>query len=104
MTADRDEYVLGGEPIHEWFELTYSAYLVLPRSVLQSMPAQWQTRFVELLMQLDAAADGLEGMPASYRVTPLGEAGRRVDDPYRDYERGRRRIALKPVAPKPSAR
>lgn len=37
------------EPIHEFFSLSYSNYLVLPRSVLQSMDEEWQRAFVELI-------------------------------------------------------
>lgn len=35
--------------IHGWFGLTYANYLVMPRSVLQSMPDEWQAEFVKLL-------------------------------------------------------
>lgn len=41
--------------IHEWFELSYANYLVLPRTLLQSMPAEWQLRMVACLDELDAA-------------------------------------------------
>lgn len=40
------------EPIHEWFELSYAQYLTIPRSVLQSMPQEWQDRFVKCLEEL----------------------------------------------------
>ena len=43
------------EPIHEWFELSYSNYLVIPRSVLQSMPVEWQDRFVAALEEMGKA-------------------------------------------------
>jgi hypothetical protein len=42
-------------PIHEHFGLTYANYLVLPRTLLQSMPADWQASFVQHLDQLAAA-------------------------------------------------
>jgi len=32
------------EPLHNWFELTYAQYLTIPRSILQSMPVEWQRR------------------------------------------------------------
>jgi hypothetical protein len=32
------------ELIHNWFELTYAQYLTIPRSILQSMPVEWQRR------------------------------------------------------------
>lgn len=40
------------ESIHGWFGLTYANYLVLPRSVLQSMPEDWQDTFTDCLKQL----------------------------------------------------
>ena len=40
-------------PIHGWFNLTYASYLVLPRSVLQSAPIEWQRRFVDCLNELE---------------------------------------------------
>lgn len=39
--------------IHMYFGLTYAEYLVIPRSVLQSMPEEWQFKFVKLLDELD---------------------------------------------------
>lgn len=41
--------------IHEWFELSYANYLVLPRTLLQSMPAEWQLRMVSCLEELHTA-------------------------------------------------
>jgi hypothetical protein len=44
--------------IHTWFGLTYSNYLVLPRTLLQSMPDAWQRRFTGLLGEIgDAFAE-----------------------------------------------
>ena len=37
------------DPIHEWFGLTYASYFVMPRVCLQSLPLEWQKRFVELM-------------------------------------------------------
>jgi hypothetical protein len=42
-------------PVHLWFGLTYSNYLVLPRTLLQSMPVEWQTAFTDLLDELTVA-------------------------------------------------
>lgn len=39
--------------IHTYFGLTYANYLVLNRSLLQSMPEEWQHKFVEMLGELD---------------------------------------------------
>lgn len=48
------------EPIHLWFSLSYANYLVLPRSVLQSMPQPWQARFCTLLDELQELFGGLD--------------------------------------------
>ena len=79
--------------IHTWFELTYSSYLVLPRSILQSMPMEWQYRFVALLDEAGDLCDknGVE-MPGSYTVRAKGDDGRFIQDPYCDYDRGRRDV------------
>ena len=45
------------EPIHDWFELSYAQYLTIPRSVLQSMPIEWQETFVKCLTELDETID-----------------------------------------------
>jgi hypothetical protein len=39
--------------VHTYFGLSYADYLVIPRSVLQSMPMSWQYNFVKLLDELD---------------------------------------------------
>lgn len=44
-----------GDQVHAWFGLTYSNYLVLNRSHLQSMPAEFQERLVGCLNELRAA-------------------------------------------------
>lgn len=58
--------------IHTWFGLTYSNYLVLPRTLLQSMPDEWQERFVGVLEKLGAAFSHVE-MPQSYKVDAATE-------------------------------
>jgi hypothetical protein len=54
-------------PIHEYFELTYADHLVKNRTLLQSMPLEWQEPFVALLRQLDDAFDHVE-KPKGYQV------------------------------------
>lgn len=61
------------------------ARIIVPRALLQSMPAAWQDEFVALLKQTDQsrAAD-------SYRIIPLGPDGRELYfDPAPHYDRGR---------------
>lgn len=40
------------DPIHGYFGLSYASYLVIPRSLLQSMPTAWQEDLVDLLTGL----------------------------------------------------
>ena len=82
------------EAVHNWFELSYAQYLTIPRSVLQSMPPEWQARFVQCLDELDELIDW---RPADgrYWVELRGSDGRFASDPLMDYERGRRRIPLR---------
>lgn len=57
------------DAIHTWFGLSYANYLVLPRTLLQSMPDAWQERLVELLDQYEDAFHDVEQAEA-YDVTP----------------------------------
>lgn len=59
-------------PIHGWFGLTYSNYLVLHRSMMQSMPVAWQERAVALFDELDNAFPDL-GRPPAFIVTAATE-------------------------------
>lgn len=56
-------------PIHEHFGLTYANYLVLHRTLMQSMPVEWQNRMVRCLNELDAAFDHVD-KPNAYKVVP----------------------------------
>lgn len=46
--------------IHTWFSLSYANYLVAPRSVLQSMPEDWQHKFTALLDEMHDAFGHLD--------------------------------------------
>lgn len=81
------------EPIHTWFGLTYSSYLVLPRSALQTMPTEWQRRLVALLEESRAYLD-TDDMPEDYQVRAK-KNGKYIQDPYSDYWRGRTRVKLR---------
>lgn len=64
---------LAGHPdIHTWFGLTYSDYLVLPRTLLQSMPDTWQRQFTALLADLGTAFDHVPQAEA-YKVEAAEE-------------------------------
>lgn len=71
-------------PIHAWFGLSYAKYLVLPRSILQSMPVEWQKDFVKLLEQLDTNCINMDIGTPDYSVLAKKD-GKFIKDPYRDY-------------------
>lgn len=82
------------EAIHAWFGLSYANYLCLPRSVLQSMPDEWQQRFVRLLEELQEEFGHLDW--PNYRVCPIVlHTGRFKPDPIPHYNRGRTRLEPK---------
>ena len=92
--------VMDDEPIHEYFGLTYSQFLVLSRTALQSMPIEWQRRFVKLLEKLNNEIDNLEPeWPWCYHVTVrhvgTGKFGSLAKaDQLGSYDRGRARVEL----------
>lgn len=81
----------GSEPVHGWFGLTYANYLVLPRTLLQSMPAKWQRLFIRMVSDLQAAFAHVE-WPDSYQVRALDVSGRFRRDPVPHYDRGRAHV------------
>jgi PRTRC genetic system protein C len=79
--------------IHGFFELSYAAYLVLPRTLLQSMPLDWQDKFVALLEEANEKYPRYMPEGSEYYVQLKDtETGRFMKDPLADYQRGRRRI------------
>jgi hypothetical protein len=88
----------GNEPVHLFFGLSYSTYLVWQRSILQAMPLEWQRRFVVLLNELSNAAAGLEDLPSNYQVNAR-ENGRFVHDPYAQYRHVRVQLNLPEASP-----
>jgi hypothetical protein len=86
---------MNDEPIHTFFGLSYANYMVLPRLILQSMPEEWQEKFVSMLNEMFEAF-GTDFEPkGGYRVQALDENKRYYSDPYSDYRRGRRRLKAK---------
>lgn len=83
--------LLVSDTVHSWFGLSYANYLVWPRSVLQSMPSKWQTKFVALATELaDAISQDAFG---EYWVRRT--SGRRfVHDPYADYRHVRHELRV----------
>lgn len=86
------------EAIHNYFSLSYANWLCLPRTLLQSMPDEWQAQFVALVEAYDEHWRDLPGdyLPSRYTVMPVGARGRFESwDCYRlpHYSRGRTRVA-----------
>lgn len=71
-------------PVHQWFELTRAEYLTIPRSVLQSMPVEWQERFAACLEELDATFDWRPDS-GRYWVELRDDRGRICHDPLKEY-------------------
>lgn len=73
-------------PMWHWFELSYSSYLVLPRSLLCGMPIEWQTRMAGLLEEMRATYDP-DKINGNYAVSPRNKRGWFVKDPLANYRR-----------------
>ena len=80
--------------VHDFFGLTYASYLVVPRSILQSMDASWQHRFSVLM---EEATDLYSGYEMDYRVNKVDSRGKFTPDPLKNYERGRRYVPPKSI-------
>lgn len=89
------ETIIENEPIHNFFGLSYSNYLVLPRSVLQSMPIKWQEDFVKLIEQIPETIDEDFEPEGGYTVLTLDKNKKFISNPYSNYERGRKRLKIK---------
>jgi hypothetical protein len=70
--GDQPETWASTHDAHTWFNLTYSNYLVLHRTFLQSMPDWWQQRFVTMLIEFQRAFAHVEQADA-YIVTAATE-------------------------------
>lgn len=79
--------------VHTYFGLTYSNYLVLHRTILQSLPEDMQHRLTAVLAEVDHWCDrnGVEVAPR-YSIHARDEAGRFIKDPVPHYFRGRTRV------------
>ena len=69
-------------PFHDWFGLTYSAYLVLPRSLLEALPVELQERMVAII---DEASEHIEPYDGNYMVQLRYENGRIKTDTLANY-------------------
>lgn len=88
---DTDPTIIDEDPIHLWFGLSYASYLVVPRTVLQSMPHDWQSRLIALMDEMNETIDWMPEW-CGYDVGMLTAEGRPMIDPNAFYDRGRRRL------------
>ncbi|MFI0929683.1 hypothetical protein ACH4TP_38030 [Streptomyces sp. NPDC021012] len=59
LTSDSRKEPTMACDIHTYFGLSYANYLVIPRTLLQSMPEEWQEQFTTLLTELDETFEGV---------------------------------------------
>ncbi|MFI1161425.1 hypothetical protein [Streptomyces sioyaensis] len=59
-------------PVQDWFSLSYTNYQVIPRTLMQSMPIEWQERMVACLAEL---AEAYQHLPQAevYKVEAARE-------------------------------
>lgn len=70
-------------PVWNAFGLTYASYAVFPRRALQSMPEEWQQRFVDLINEAhETLEDG--ALSGDYNVV-YRLNGKIAKDPMRQY-------------------
>lgn len=82
--------------VHTWFNLTYANYLVLARTLLQSMPDEWQARFTRCLNELYDSYRHVD-IPDTYVVRARGSNGKFIEDPIPHYNRGNTHIEPQPT-------
>jgi hypothetical protein len=70
--AEAQEDAIEPDAVHKHFGLSYANYLVLPRTLLQSMPDAWQARFVAFVDELSEAFEHVE-QPEAYKVEAATE-------------------------------
>lgn len=100
MSGVADECdVADDQAIHSYFSLSYDSHLVRSRSMLQSMPPEWQRKFVALLREFDDAFEEYQPARVRYAVQARDGSGRYAPDPVPHYNRGRTYIANKASLP-----
>lgn len=73
-------------PIHVFFELSYSSYLVIPRTLLEGMPEDWQHKFVSLLQDMEKVYDN-DKIRDTYNVHLMDAESKVIQDCFADYRR-----------------
>lgn len=79
-----DQGVYVDAPFHAWFGLTYSAYLVLPRAILEALPEDLQNRMIACIDEARELLD-TDKISDNYSVKLRDDEGRYVRDPFANY-------------------
>lgn len=74
----------GYQKLHGWWELSYAHYLTIPRSVMQAMPDEWQSKMADLLEELDETLDW-RPKDGAYWVKLKDGNGKYATDPFDNY-------------------
>lgn len=88
MSEVNGHYIDDYEPVHAWFSLSYAAYAVQQRAVLERLPVDLQKEYVILMNKIDDIVD--HDGPTDFTVQPRDSKGRFSKDPlanYRYYDR-----------------
>lgn len=84
VTETEDSMGFTERGIHDWFGLTYGNYLVVPRTLLEQMPMDWQNEMVSLLDKADAFFSDVPDY--EYKVTAIDPKTKRyTKDPLAEY-------------------
>lgn len=95
-TLDSNVIFPDGDPMHEYFGLSYATHLVIPRCFIQSMPTSWQRLLRICLENMDKTlGEAPERGGFEYYSVQARKDGKMYKDPWLQYERGRR--VIKPL-------
>lgn len=85
---------INSDYVDSWFGLSYSNYMVLHRSLLQSMSNKWQKKFIKLINELDNKCKSfINEFPDEYEVNAI-KNGQKIEDKFADYRRGNQNIFI----------
>lgn len=65
----------GYEKLLRWFSLSYASWLTIPRSLMQEMPDEWQSKMADLLNEYDEHFDftTLDGLSTTVNIKKNGK-------------------------------
>ena len=72
-------YTDGADALSLWFELSYAAWLTIPRVLMEAMPDDWQGRMAKLLNEYDEAFPNQPDIGTRVQIT---QRGKLIKTPY----------------------